>query len=130
MTTGSKRLVATSVISSLLGFLVILFGERIAFHVDPPWSERKQFGFMMQQARIKMFLKKELRIPFSSYSGRRKPDIALPILRVAPAILFGVGLLAGLILLIRRESLAVAVIGVIFNTFGAILFFQGGLLQQ
>lgn len=85
---------------------------------------------MMQQARIKMFLKKELRIPFSSYSGRRKPDIALPILRVAPAILFGVGLLAGLILLIRRESLAVAVIGVIFNTFGAILFFQGGLLQQ
>ncbi len=130
MIAGSKRLVATSVISSLLGFLVILFGERIAFHVDPPWSERKQVGFMLQQARLKMFLKKELRIPFSSYSGKRKPDIALPILRVAPAVLFSVGLLVGLILIIRRECLAAAAISVIFNIFGAFLFFQGGLLQQ
>lgn len=124
----SKSLVATSVFSSVLGFLVILFGERIAYRIDPPWTQEQQLDFMLQQARWKMILKEKFHIPFSSLSGHRKPDIALPTLRIAPAILFGIGVLSGLISAARRDFIVVAIIGVSFNVLGAILFFQGGLL--
>lgn len=126
---SSKALVAISVASSLIGFLLILHGERLAYRIDPPLTTEQQLDFINFQLELKCWFVKWFPPPSGrfSISGQPKPDIALPAFRAATPAIFILGVVAGAIALVRRRFVAVAFAGVMINAFGIVVFFQGGL---